>query len=166
MAGQCAVNNQRQIEVTFSVHWTTSNDAEYFQGWIDETDALVGSMGWSEGSSVMQFIFKRLPADVMIFYPSPAERQNNLVRSRWNFALQCTLRDVRRKMWSWSYFAERRERRKRYIQLNIAYWWYGKEPYGEEFDEFIRRRRSLTPSEACLCRDIRDRLLEILPRHE
>ena len=166
MSGRCNVNNQHQIEVTFSFQWSAAVDAEYYQGFLDESGVLMGYMGWSEDARVLQFVFKQLPADIMVFYPSPLERERNLAQARWKFAIQSTLQDVKRKMWSWSYFAERRQRRKRYIQLNIAYWYYGREPVGEEFEELVYRRRSLTPADACFYRDIRDRLLEIIPRHE
>ncbi|KAK7678018.1 hypothetical protein QCA50_018958 [Cerrena zonata] len=166
MTGSCRFNDRHEIEVEFNVQGSNTDDAQYFQGYIDDSGALVGSMGWSGSVLAWNFIFKQLPTDVMMFYPSPATRPEDLARARWQFAIQCTLHAVRRNMWSWSYFAERRQKRKRYIQLNISYWFYGREPFGEELEEFLLYRRSLTPAEACFYRDIRDRLLEILPRHD
>ncbi|CAL1709434.1 unnamed protein product [Somion occarium] len=169
LAGNCSANDRHEIEVKFAISFANSRDQEYFEGRIVGSGALVGYMSWSE--NVMdtwrqQFIFRQLPADIMAYHPSPQEMAANPSRARWQFAIQSTLHTVRKRRWSWSYFSERQKNRKRYIDLNIAYWTYGRRPVGEEYAEFVQRYRSLTPSEACFYRSIRDHLLDVIPRHD
>ncbi|THH29709.1 hypothetical protein EUX98_g4473 [Antrodiella citrinella] len=158
------------IRFNFSMSYpnTTAQD-DHWSGHLDENGSLVGYTGWqwrpAEYSHDQQFILRRLPAEIMALRPSPAEFVDNKYRSLWQFAINATICQVRKKWWSWSFFKERRNNRQRYLLLNIANWTYGRRPEGEEFAEFMRMRKGILAQDGPLIRSMRDHLSNTLPCH-
>ena len=170
LTGSCSKDEDGTLRVKFQTAFENGKGTEYFIGHVDEQGSLVGYRSWSDDVSVekhnAQFIFRRVPPEIMCMRPSPAELSENKYRSFWRFACKAVLREVRRSRWSWSYFSERRNIRTRYIKLNINVWTYGRSLTDEETVEFLLHRRSLTPSESVFYRSIRDQMLVTIPKHQ
>ncbi|KAI0716121.1 hypothetical protein C8T65DRAFT_707355 [Cerioporus squamosus] len=62
------------------------------------------------------FLFKRLPCDVMRFWPVLLE-QPKKSRALWTFAICTVLDRVRRQLWSRSWIEERQEARQQYLRI-------------------------------------------------
>ncbi|KAH8102306.1 hypothetical protein BXZ70DRAFT_891052, partial [Cristinia sonorae] len=158
------------ILVTFTMSYpSTGFGDEYWEGQIDESGSLVGYMGMypypATYSESKRFVFRRIPGEIMALRPSPGSLMDNKARSMWQFAIDAVLYNVRRRLWSWSFFKARRDHRHRYLSLNLAYWSFGRRPEGEEYMEFLRMRKAVLPQDANLIRSMRDRLLDTMPNH-
>ncbi|KAG8808806.1 hypothetical protein FRC18_004850 [Serendipita sp. 400] len=65
------------------------------------------------------FLLTRRPTFAYPFLYSKSELSENRARARWKFALTTIRQQIRRQRWSWSYFKDRMEQRKRYVELRL-----------------------------------------------
>ncbi|KAG9050085.1 hypothetical protein FS842_011409, partial [Serendipita sp. 407] len=65
------------------------------------------------------FVLIRRPTFAYPFLYSKSELSENRARARWKFAITTIRQQVRRQWWSWSYFKDRMEQRKRYVELRL-----------------------------------------------
>ena len=167
--GKYSISDSGTTEVQFTILFEGGDPTEYFKGHLDENGSLVGYQGYmedvSEENHASLFILRNIPTEVMAYRPSPAEFSENKARALWKFALDVVMMQTRRKLFSWSFFKERRDRRRRYIELNIQYWYYGRPLIEEEWKEFLVFRRSLLPADALYYLSMRKRIIEIVPSH-
>lgn len=166
--GTCRVMKNRAIRVTFSIHYSQEFRSKYFLGYLKRDGSLAGTEGWSEDPSTHQyrFILKRTPAEIMCHRPSPLEFRTDKTKALWKFACKAIRCQVRKQLWLWSYFAERRETRNRLIEFDIRnYTSYGRPLVMEERMEWTRRRGAITALDARFCREIRDYRLKVIPSH-
>lgn len=75
------------------------------------------------------------------------------------------LTDVRKRWWTWSFFAERRRVRTRWLQLNVRLRDYGRPLDEDEMREYLQLRRSLTVADSIYYRSLGDDLIRFIPRH-
>ena len=94
------------------------------------------------------FIFKRLPPWLMCCRPDPLEYQLNGPRALWKYALTAVREMVGMHLFTWSYFKQRRDNRKRYIELLIRLNYADLDE--EEVMELARIRQTLTAADARL----------------
>lgn len=166
--GTCTEIDSRVVQVQFSIQYSQEFRAKYFFGYLKHDGSLTGTAGWNEDPSSHQyrFILKRTPAEIMCHRPSPLAFRANRVQALWKFACRAVLFQVRKRLWSWSYFAERRETRNRLIEFDIRnYTSYGRPLVAEEMAEWTRRRGTITALDARFCREIRDYRLKVIPSH-
>ncbi|KAH8083346.1 hypothetical protein BXZ70DRAFT_582249 [Cristinia sonorae] len=167
--GICGKDQGGRITIDFKVQHERYSGTEYFSGYIDELESLVGYVGWSrdvsEAKHHSKFILRRISPDVMRFRPSPAELKRSKYRALWSFAIRYTLSDLRRKSWSWKHFKERRDIRNRFLKFLIAAWFDGRQLTGTELSEFMDCRRRLTPQEDVFYLSMRDYALNNIPEH-
>lgn len=118
LTGNWDVDCDGTLSVRFVRSFSARYDTKYYSGHITLDGSLVGTMGATEDSSehFNNFLMRQVPAEVMCFRPSPAEFASHRIRALWKFATQATLFQVRKEMWSWSYFADRRDKRQAYIK--------------------------------------------------
>ena len=168
--GSCSKDEDGTIRVKWQRVYDDSKGTEYYTGRLDEQDSIVGYKSWSEDVSEEKFedyfIYRRVRHEIMQCRPGPTELKDNKYRALWAFAIKVTIQDVRKRMWSWSYFAERRRIRKRYIKLNINYWTYGRSLTPDETVEYLECRKSLSAAESLFYRSLRERLLVTIPAHQ
>ncbi|GJJ12736.1 hypothetical protein Clacol_006981 [Clathrus columnatus] len=95
----------------------------------------VSQENWSQAYS---FFFSRRSADVLCFRPAPVTlgARENKPSLLWRFAINAVINRVRQESWHWSYFAERRKTRKRFIELFIRNDSFGKPLNEVELEEF------------------------------
>ena len=167
--GKYSTSNGGDTEVRFTIHHKGGDYQEYFNGHLDENGSLVGYQDYTEDVSEKNhnnlFILRRVPAEVMAYRPSPAELSENKPRALWRFVLGVVRMRTLRKLFSWSFFKERRDVRKRYIELNIRYWFYGKPLSDDEMKELVAFRRLHLPADALYYLTLRNHVMEVTPNH-
>ena len=167
--GQHSISDQGVTEVRFTVSYDSGDPTEYFVGHLDHNGALVGHQGYAEDVSEENhsclFVFRNVPAEIMAWYPSPTELEQNKPRALWKFALEAVMMQIRRKGFSWKYFKERRDHRRRYIELSMRSVIGSGPPLSvEENTEFLKLLKSLLPIDALYYLSARKRMVEIGPK--
>jgi hypothetical protein len=93
------------------------------------------------------FVFKRIAPEHMCFSPAPVELETNKSRALWTFAISAVRFDIRRNRWVWAFFKERRDIRKRFIELYIRSTTFGPSLSDEEWDELSRVMKQMTTAD-------------------
>ncbi|KAJ8495156.1 hypothetical protein ONZ51_g1863 [Trametes cubensis] len=118
ISGKCTVDNDGTILAEFVLAYSGNLVIHYHGRLVDEY-TIEGNRGYSTDEEDQgEFILKRIPAEYMVLRPSPLRlRDGNRRLEMWQYAISAALSDVRRRNWSWSYFAERRDARKLFIKV-------------------------------------------------
>ncbi|KZV94080.1 hypothetical protein EXIGLDRAFT_673437 [Exidia glandulosa HHB12029] len=87
-----------------------------YDGELDDQGTMSGRYGrWTEDPSTFvpigEFSMSRATLDAARHRPSPEAFENNRARAWWTLALNAVQERVQRKMWSWSFFRQRRGER-------------------------------------------------------
>ncbi|TFK86599.1 hypothetical protein K466DRAFT_587082 [Polyporus arcularius HHB13444] len=107
------------IEYSFSRTHAARLRKAYFVGTLDE-DQMTLSGKWGHSLEEMDYTFwykRNVATEILVARPPPAEFEENRIRALWNYALTYSRDEARRKLYSWSYFKERRNMRKEYLEL-------------------------------------------------
>ena len=179
LTGSCSRDEHGLISVEFQVQYDHSEEKLLFSGRLEQDGSLQGTRSVSYLSAavgqvpvtlpVSFFILRRISPDVMRFRPSPLDLAVDVAKGRaqtlWRFAIQCTLHKLRKERWSWSYFQERRDVRKRYIRLNML-----TSPMNDTETDIVSKglrecRTNLTRSEIVFYDSIVAHLLATRTRH-
>lgn len=129
---------------------------EYYSGTLQGDGSVIGTEGESKDVSTHnnRFMWMRTPAELMRLRPLPpylvsdsiSNDQSmvpNKARAMFDFAIRAVILQYRKRSWSWSHFKERRDIRKKFMQvwteLEVDYTAYDSKPR-----EFDRIRRSVT----------------------
>lgn len=155
------------ISVTFVIRYVQEYDTKYFAGHILPDGSLVGTQGWDENWSEHpnRFILKRMPAENMCHRPSPSEFRKNKPRALWKFATRAVRAQVLQRMWSWKHFAERRDVRNNYIELDMRVSHYGRPLDDTEVQTRRQARQAMTIRDSSFYSSIYDHLYRIMPSH-
>ncbi|KAF8208355.1 hypothetical protein K438DRAFT_1813864 [Mycena galopus ATCC 62051] len=154
--GECRVGDEPGTAlVSFRRIFTTRFDTQYFTGkWDLATETLTGRFGLEKDSLMHPgaFIFKRnITPEHMCFFPAPVQLENSKARALWAFAISAVKFDIRRSRWAWSYFKERRDRRRRFIELYIrrdGSTTFGPPLTGDEYKELSIIKKSMTAADS------------------
>ncbi|KAJ7115464.1 hypothetical protein C8R44DRAFT_880758 [Mycena epipterygia] len=123
IAGEChAANEPGTVEISFTRSFPARFPTQYYAGvWNASTDTIAGSVGDDQDPTTHDgaFVFKRMPPENMCFLPTPVELETGKARALWGFAIAAVIQGVRRDRWTWSFFKERRDNRRRFIELYI-----------------------------------------------
>ncbi|KAI0644525.1 hypothetical protein C8Q79DRAFT_777894 [Trametes meyenii] len=151
-------------EYNFSMTYAARMRSVYFTGILDEDcGTLSGSWGYDEDDKSYQFFFKRIPPEVLIARPPPSEFEENNIHALWKYALTAAQNEARRKLFSWSYFRERRDVRREYLKLlereenNLA--------IAEDLDRFAVLDRTVTCEDVRCFYVLRDYRKPAIPSH-
>lgn len=112
---------------TYAFTATYPGDAIYgrsanFVGTISD-DGLTFSGTWrveeEDNNNHSDFIFSRLPPDIIAARPAPHELKENRIKALWTYARNATINQVRvhSKFLRWSYIKTRRDTRNEYLSL-------------------------------------------------
>ncbi|KAJ7216565.1 hypothetical protein GGX14DRAFT_696336 [Mycena pura] len=159
ISGECRASDrpdQPGIVVLFTRKFLSHvPPTDYWIGtWDVATDAITGTLGNEKNRKThpASFVFKRMPPEHMRFVPAPVELEHKQDKSRalWRFAIEAVRHQVRRDRWSWVFFKERRDTRRRFIELYIR--GSGSSTFGvplsnEECEEFNRILKLLTTAD-------------------
>lgn len=127
-----------------------------YQGVLDTvTGTISGHWGDEEDDHAGTFRMGRAPAWSHQFRYSPSEFEENPGLARWRFVCEAVLYEVRQRLWSWRFFAHRRTRRRRFLELfrrrELTKIWYFSRDLGltrEELNEIRLLEESFTPADA------------------
>ncbi|KAI0951411.1 hypothetical protein AcW1_008459 [Taiwanofungus camphoratus] len=166
LTGEREVTPEGLVSYSFSMNYPSHLVPMRFCGSLDsDARTLRGTWGWKSVNSSNQFIFSRCPASIFSCRPSFEEFEKNKTAALWKFALSAVQDQIRRQMFSWSFFKRRREVRKRYVHLTIRDWRYGYPLNQEELDEYARLRQTLSSADVQYYRFMVSKQLRMTPNH-
>ncbi|KAF8512112.1 hypothetical protein JB92DRAFT_2930249 [Gautieria morchelliformis] len=141
-----------------SFHFSMKRDlvsnhrTQYWDGQFDvATETITGTWGTDSDVSahIGTFILKRTAPEDLRFRPAPATIEANKARSLWVYALNAVEARVRRQLWSWSHFKERRDNREEFITLYTRHGHLGRPLINrKELWRFRRVREKLTAADS------------------
>ncbi|EED80010.1 predicted protein [Postia placenta Mad-698-R] len=132
---------------SFVMECSAPFESKRFNGCVSD-DGMTFSGTWGSSWKVVgRFVFSRLPPEIMRYRPSPIDLQRNRTKALWRFVLTATMGEVVRKKWSWDFFRQRRDFRRRYLDL-LFRTSSGRPLDADEEQELLDIKRVLTPSDA------------------
>lgn len=150
ISGRCKRDESSgALRIWFKQQFPTRFPTMFWRGQVDlEKATITGKVRFTDNKkekTFFQFILKRLPCEIMRFRPLPPVFDQNKARALWIFATSAVISQIRRYSWSWSsYFKERQNTRKRFIELYIREMHIGKPLNGGEISELGQLRHGLT----------------------
>ena len=116
--GDYTTKDDGSVEYAFTQTYVARIPKTYWTGTLeDDGQTLSGRWGYEKDDQQWTFVFKRVPPEILIDRPHPMEFAENRVKALWKYALTATHNQVRRRLFSWSYLAQRRDQRKEYLAL-------------------------------------------------
>jgi hypothetical protein len=82
-----------------------------------ESRVISGEWGVEKGHLIGKITLRPIPVQFYPFRYLNHPQDSNSARARWSFACAVVLDQVRRRLWSWSYFKDRFIARRRYTEL-------------------------------------------------
>jgi len=126
--GTCTPTKEAGFLEFFVVRtFEVSNTTQYWRGSFDiEAGLITGdiyirdSFDRSEPPDGYDFCLSQtIPLENLRWRPNPYYVKKNKAKSLWVLATAAVLANVRRRLWCWSYFAERRNTRKMWIEFQL-----------------------------------------------
>ncbi|KAF7341977.1 hypothetical protein MVEN_01784700 [Mycena venus] len=166
------------LTISFKRSFPARYPAQYMTGtYCATTETLSGTYSfeassWENSDSGSEkdekmphgaFIFRRIAPEYMCFAPAPVEGKT--ARALWTFAIGAVLFDVRRKGWSWSYFEQRRDFRRKFIELYIRGTKFGPPLTQEDAAEWSRVVKFLTTSDSRFYHSLADQQIRATTDH-
>ncbi|KAJ6560408.1 hypothetical protein B0H19DRAFT_1147563 [Mycena capillaripes] len=169
ISGDCSAHSLDLVNFSFKQTFPTRFSPLYFAGsWNSTTQSLSGS--WGEESDARThpgvFIFKRTLPECMCFYPAPTVLQANSSQALWQFAIEAVLYGVRRGAWSWTFFKQRAENRKRFIELYIRSTRFGRPLNRGEEEELGLLKKSFTTADSRFYHSIAESQIRVTTDHD
>jgi hypothetical protein len=154
IAGECRAGDKPgTVSVSFKRSFPARYPTQYYTGtWDAKMQTLTGTVWREEDPNDSErpsgaFVFKRIAPEHMCFSPAPVELEANKSRALWTFAISAVRSDIRRNRWAWSFFEDRRDIRKRFIELYIRSTTFGPPISQEEWDELSRVKKMMTTAD-------------------
>ena len=127
------------------------DNIKYLSGKLDILEgSITGTWGDKEDVSKHTgvFVLKRTPGHILRFRPALSILSENKPKALWDYAIRASLHLVRKRRWSWSFFKERREIRRRYIDLAMRDDGFGHPCSPEEKKELAKAVQLLSATDA------------------
>ena len=170
LSGKCLPSEDSIMQVKWNMLYDNGESFHYHGTLIDEF-TITGTRAYGDNAkSDALFLLKKIDPLYMTLRPSPSILEGSKYRSLWQYAISATLQDVRRRSWSWSYFAARRDARRKYLEVNYSCRGYISEEESESqknryFARLGEVSKSCTAAEARLCESTSDHFYLISPYH-
>lgn len=168
ISGSCEQDSDGNISVVFTKQYAKGLNTEYISGHLLPDGSIRGTQGWDSNSSEHQFsvVLRRVSEETIRHRPPVHEFAQNRIRALWKFATEAILAQVRKRMWSWSYFADRRDRRNDWTNIQIKLFHYGRPITLEETLTRARAIQHMTTRDASFVYSRYEYLLRIIPKHQ
>ncbi|KAJ7181616.1 hypothetical protein C8R43DRAFT_969666 [Mycena crocata] len=167
--GSCWLDDRTgAVHFSFKRAFPPRYGSQYYAGtWDAATDALTGTWGLGSDSKDHDgvFVFKRIAQEDMCFFPATRALQAHRARALWGFACTAVLWGVRRRRWSWGFFAERRDHRRRFSELYIRNTRFGRPLAPAEITELGRIEKMLVPADSRFYHSLADHKIQITTGH-
>ncbi|KAJ7223972.1 hypothetical protein C8J57DRAFT_1591283 [Mycena rebaudengoi] len=169
ISGNCSGEGADLADFTFRQSFPARFSPVYFSGSFNgATQSLSGT--WGEESDTRThkgvFIFKRSVPECMCFFPAPVILEANKPRALWFFATSAVLYGIRRGTWSWSFFKQRAESRRRFIELYIRSTRFGRPLNRTEEDELGLIKKSFTTADSRFFHSIAENKIRVTTSHD
>lgn len=167
--GDCAMDCDGNISVTFITQYSEAYGTDYFFGHLLSDGSLVGTVGYDNNCSShdRKFILKQTAAEHMCYRPIPEEFAKNKIKALWNFAYATTCAQVRRRTKPKHYFTDQSASRERLTELVIRYFKnYGRYLDSDEVQALSKGMKMVTSCEVNLRRLFLDWRLKLMPYHQ
>ena len=159
-SGTCSTTDDEGVfDVTFSLQWTAPSLQTLY--YVGQLDVLAGSISGSHGTCedkeghYSEFLMRRTPAQLLRFRPSPTAFIRNKASALWEFAASAVMYQVRKRLWSHTFFRDRWQHRKDYLYHTVqiafglpsanwrTYWQLRQylSPYDTSLYDYIKRRQ-------------------------
>ena len=156
------------VSVTFVKQYAEFCCPEYYSGHLLADGSIVGTQGWDDNSSEhsYQFILRKVADEVMCYRPSPKEFEQDKPKALWKFLRDSLQAQWNKKNWSWTRFAERRERRRLYVEADLRLFHYSAPLTQEEMASRREILQHMTSHEASFVRAYLNYQVRIVPAHK
>jgi Vacuolar sorting-associated protein 13, extended-chorein len=169
VSGRCSQDAAaNSFHFTMKREFVSDHTTQYWDGQFDvATETIMGTWGIDRDASAHfgTFILKRTAPEDLRFRPAPATIEAKKARSLWTFAISAVLSRVRRQLWSWSHFKERKHTRERFITLYTRHVHLGHPLNGDELLTFRRVRRRLTAADSRFYHSLADDRIRKIINH-
>ena len=130
----------------------------------DNGRVFSGTWSTKSNNESGSFLFKRLPCDVMRFWPISLDHQTK-AQALWMFAIRAVLDRVRRDLWSRAWIEERQVVRQRYLRIIRSEDAASSETSEPEIEAIRRCYLLMTPVEARYYHTLHDYQQQLAPKH-
>ncbi|KAJ7115777.1 hypothetical protein C8R44DRAFT_213727 [Mycena epipterygia] len=169
ISGECSPDSAETVKFTFKLTYPARFAPQYFAGtWSRTTQSLSGTWGAEADSRTHDgvFTFKRIIPEYMCFFPAPAVMKVNKPRALWGFAISAVRYSIRREEWSWAFFKQRTENRKRFIELYIRSTRFGRPLNHSEEEELGLIKKSFTTADSRFFHSIAEQRIRVTTGHD
>ncbi|KAJ6591176.1 hypothetical protein DFH09DRAFT_195515 [Mycena vulgaris] len=169
ISGECNGESAETVKFTFKQTFPARFAAQYFSGsWSRATQSLSGTWGAEADSRTHDgvFIFKHIIPEYMCFFPAPAVMKANKSRSLWAFAIASVRYSIRKESWSWAFFKQRTQNRKRFIDLYIRSTRFGRPLNRAEEEELGLIKKSFTTADSRFYHSIAENQIRVTTGHD
>ncbi|KAJ7481705.1 hypothetical protein FB451DRAFT_135256 [Mycena latifolia] len=169
ISGECSGESAETVKFTFKQTFPARFSPQYFSGsWSRATQSLTGTWGAEADSRTHDgvFIFKRIIPEYMCFFPAPAVLKENKSRSLWAFAIASVRYSIRKEDWSWAFFKQRTQNRKRFIELYIRSTRFGRPLSRAEEVELGLIKKSFTTADSRFYHSIAENQIRVTTGHD
>jgi hypothetical protein len=154
LTGTCrqTEGDQEKLSVSWILKYSEKYDDVYVTGIFDKSTMRIDGTAGSDPDVEQHadiVVLSQQPPDVIIYRPHPTVLANPeaKISALWQFAHDAILHQVRKQMWSWSYFKARRDNRKEYLDLAMRFhkrYWQPQELLSTKRKLFIADQAYLT----------------------
>ncbi|KAF7361998.1 hypothetical protein MVEN_00545000 [Mycena venus] len=169
ISGECNGESSEVIKFTFKQTFPARFSPQYFSGqWSRAQQSLSGTWGAEADPRTHDgvFIFKRIIPEYMCFFPAPAVLKVNKARALWTFAISAVRYTIRKEDWSWAFFKQRTEYRKRFIELYIRSTRFGRPLNAAEQVELGLIKKSFTTADSRFYHSIAENQIRLTTGHD
>ncbi|KAI9069628.1 hypothetical protein FKP32DRAFT_1599785 [Trametes sanguinea] len=165
VSGRCDLSEKGGLVVRFTMRPVGKVPTEY-TGHLQDELTIVGDRTFLRGPRLWnKFILKRIRGTQMCLRPSPlaltSESHRGRFRALWRYAMSAVIHDIRQRNWSWAYFAERRDTRKRFIEVILQ----SLDGRNVDVELLSEVHRSCTVADARFYHELARRLHRLVPVH-
>ncbi|KAJ7771114.1 hypothetical protein DFH07DRAFT_241844 [Mycena maculata] len=169
ISGECNAQDVHVVNFTFKQTFSARVSPLYFAGsWDSDSQFLSGTWGDEPDPRTHAgvFVFKRTVPEAMCFFPAPPVLRANKSQALWLFAIDAVRYGVRRGSWSWSFFKQRADNRKRFIDLYIRATRFGKPLNRSEEEELGLLRKSFSTADSRWFHSLAEHQIHVTTDHD
>ncbi|EJD53365.1 hypothetical protein AURDEDRAFT_180879 [Auricularia subglabra TFB-10046 SS5] len=120
ITGQLSSVDGEYAQFTFKTEYTSDAYDPFKYVGTTTASSMTGQWGfWSDDASAFRadgnFTWNRTPLIAAIHRPNAASLETERARAQWSLALNAVEEQVRQQLWSWSFFRQRRDNRRKFV---------------------------------------------------
>jgi hypothetical protein len=165
-------NHEHNRDLVFSLRYPGRATC-YYEGSIgnpldSESISVTLDFGYSPNQKQGAAVLSRLSSGILRFRPPPSSldpKNCSRARSLWAFAVSTILTQIGRQLWTWRYFREFCNTRRRFIYLIRRHSFGGRPLSSEQERDLLAFRQTIAPADRMLFMVLVRRDLEQIPLH-